>query len=71
MYNPLSEAARVAYGDLCYMKHNFPQMMVSSLIGPLLYLLAFGYGMRSGDSEYLAYVIPGIVAISSMNSGFS
>jgi len=71
MYNFFSEVIRVAYGDLCYMKHNFIQTMVSTLVGPLLYLLAFGYGMRAGDSEYIAYVIPGIVAISSMNSGFS
>ena len=71
MHNIPSEIFRVAYGDLCYMKHNLIQTMVSTLVGPLLYLLAFGYGMRSGDSEYIAYVIPGIVAISSMNSGFS
>ncbi len=71
MHNILSETFRVAYGDLCYMKRNAIQVMVSSLVGPLLYLIAFGYGMRAGDSEYIAYVIPGIVAISSMNSGFS
>ena len=71
MHNIPSEIFRVAYGDLCYMKHNLVQTLVSTLVGPLLYLLAFGYGMRSGDSDYIAYVIPGIVAISSMNSGFS
>ncbi len=71
MHNIPSEIVRVAYGDLCYMKHNFIQTLVSTLVGPLLYLLAFGYGMRAGDSEYIAYVIPGIIAISSMNSGFS
>ena len=71
MYNLPSEVFRVAYGDLCYMRHNLVQTLVSTLIGPLLYLLAFGYGMRSGDQDYIAYVIPGIVAISSMNAGFS
>ncbi len=71
MFNVFSEIFRVSYGDLCYMKHNFVQTLVSTLVGPLLYLIAFGYGMRAGDSEYIAYVIPGIVAISSMNSGFS
>ncbi len=71
MYNIFSEIFRVAYGDLVYMKHNAIQTLVSTLVGPLLYLIAFGYGMRAGDSEYIAYVIPGIVAISSMNSGFS
>ncbi len=71
MYNFFSEVYRVSYGDLCYLKHNIVQTMVSTLIGPLLYLLAFGYGMRAGDSDYIAYVIPGIVAIASMTSGFS
>jgi len=71
MHNIPSEIVRVAYGDLCYMKHNLIQTLVSTLVGPLLYLIAFGYGMRAGDTEYIAYVIPGIVAISSMNSGFS
>ncbi len=71
MANVFSEIVRVAYGDLCYLKHNLIQTLVSTLVGPLLYLIAFGYGMRSGDSSYIAYVIPGIVAISSMNAGFS
>ena len=71
MFNFPSEVFRVSYGDLCYMKHNLVQTLVSTLVGPLLYLLAFGYGMKAGDTEYIAYVIPGIVAISSMNSGFS
>ena len=47
MYNFFSEVYRVSYGDLCYLKHNIVQTMVSTLIGPLLYLLAFGYGMRA------------------------
>ncbi len=71
MHNIPGEIFRVAYGDLCYMRRNLIQTLVSTLVGPLLYLIAFGYGMRAGDSSYIAYVIPGIVAISSMNSGFS
>lgn len=71
MHNIPGEIFRVAYGDLCYMRRNIIPTLVSTLAGPLLYLIAFGYGMRAGDSDYIAYVIPGIVAISSMNSGFS
>ena len=71
MYNFLGEVLRVSYGDLCYLRRNIVSTMVSTLVGPLLYLLAFGYGMRSGDSSYLTYLVPGIVAISSMNAGFS
>lgn len=71
MHNILGEIFRVAYGDLCYMRRNIIPTLVSTLVGPLLYLMAFGYGMRAGDSDYITYVIPGIIAISSMNSGFS
>lgn len=75
-YNILSETFRVAYGDLCYFRRNIVQVTISSLVGPLLYLLAFGYGMRSGstggaDVSYIAYVIPGIVAITTLTAGFA
>lgn len=76
MYNLLSETARVAYGDLCFFRRNILQIVISSMIGPLLYLIAFGFGMRSGSTgglqvDYLAYVIPGIVSISTLTAGFS
>ena len=75
-YNVFSEAYRVAYGDLCFFRRNILQNIVSSLIGPLLYLVAFGYGMRSGstggaDVSYIAYIIPGIVAITTLTAGFA
>ena len=75
-YNIFSETIRVAYGDLCYFRRNIIQVTISSLVGPLLYLLAFGYGMRSGstggaDVSYIAYVIPGIIAITTLTAGFA
>jgi ABC-2 type transport system permease protein len=75
-YNIFSETVRVAYGDLCYFRRNIVQVTISSIIGPLLYLLAFGYGMRSGstgaaDVSYIAYVIPGIIAITTLTAGFA
>ncbi len=76
MYNIFSETARVAYGDLCFFRRHILQVIVSSMVGPLLYLIAFGYGMRSGstggaDVSYLAYVIPGIVSITTLTAGFA
>ncbi|MDR1404164.1 MAG: ABC transporter permease [Candidatus Methanoplasma sp.] len=75
MYRVLDETVRVAYGDLCFMRRNIFNVIVSSMIAPLLYLVAFGYGMRVGSSEegvdYIAYVIPGIMAITSMTAGFA
>lgn len=75
MYNFLGEVCRVSYGDLCFLRRHLPETIVSAMVGPLLYLVAFAYGMRSGDSEagvsYVAYAIPGIVAMTSMTAGFT
>lgn len=76
MYNLFGETYRIAYGDLCFFRRNLVQVIVSSMMGPLLYLIAFGYGMRSGstgglDVSYLAYVVPGIVSITTLTAGFA
>lgn len=78
MNNPLSildETYRVAWGDLVYMKENLPEVLITGLIGPLLYLLAFGYGlgsgMSSGSGAYLEFIIPGIIALSTLSCTFS
>lgn len=75
MSNVFREAYSVAYGDLCFLRRNLIAVFISSLVAPVLYLVAFGYGMRVGTSEggvdYIAYVIPGIIAISSMTAGFA
>ena len=75
MYNLLSEVYRVSYSDLCFLRRHLPETIVSSMVGPLLYLIAFAYGMRAGDTEagvsYVAYAVPGIVAMSSMTAGFT
>ncbi|MBQ8643509.1 MAG: ABC transporter permease [Candidatus Methanomethylophilaceae archaeon] len=74
VFDILDETYRVAWGDLCYMKENLPEALISSLVGPLLYLLAFGFGI-SGNMEdsaaYLAFIIPGIIALTTLSSTFS
>jgi len=46
-----------------------------TIMSPLLYLIAFGYGLRTGTTEigvsYVAFVIPGIIALSSLSSSFA
>jgi len=65
----------VAWSDIMYLKHTFWNTMIMTIMGPLLYLIAFGYGLRSGETEigvsYIAFVIPGIMALSSLSSSFS
>ncbi len=75
MANYLREIWSVAWGDMCFFKHNFLSIMVSTIMGPILYLIAFGYGMGQGvfmdGVPYIAFIIPGIVALSSLNASFS
>jgi ABC-type polysaccharide/polyol phosphate export permease len=71
----LDESYRVAWGDLCYFKENAVTILISCLIGPLLYLVAFGYGigsgMQSGVDDYVRFIIPGIISMATLSATFS
>ena len=78
MINPftvLDEAYRVAWGDLVYIRENLPEVVVTTLVGPLLYLLAFGFGIggsvSSDPDAYMAFIVPGIVALTTLSATFS
>ncbi|MFH1963686.1 MAG: ABC transporter permease [bacterium] len=49
--------------------------LFSTMITPLLYLIAFGLGLGKGMSvngvSYLAFVVPGICAMSSMTNSYT
>ncbi|AMK14219.1 ABC transporter permease protein [methanogenic archaeon mixed culture ISO4-G1] len=70
----LDESYRVAWGDLEYMKGNMVEVLLSSLVGPLLYLLAFGFGVGSNMDDpqgYVTYIVPGIIALTTLSATFS
>lgn len=70
----LDETYRVAWGDLVYMKGNVIEVLLSSLVGPLLYLLAFGFGLGGSmedPSAYVMYIVPGIIALTTLSATFS
>ncbi len=50
------------------------KILMSSSISPLLFLLAFGYGVGRFSNvdgvDYLAFLIPGLIAMSSMNQSY-
>lgn len=75
MTNYLKEIYSVAWGDLCFIKHTWFSVLVMSIMSPLLYLLAFGYGMGDGREvegiSYIAFIIPGIAALTTLSSSFS
>lgn len=65
----------VAWSDLMFLKHNFINTVIMTIMGPILYLIAFGYGLRSGETDigvsYVAFVIPGIMALTSLSGSFA
>ena len=69
-------AFRVALADMYYLKRNLLTVMITVMILPLLYFVSFAYGLGStvDNTEgvtYIAFVIPGIVSLSTLSSCFS
>ncbi|MBR3949649.1 MAG: ABC transporter permease [Oscillospiraceae bacterium] len=56
-------------------RRDWVQITLSSLISPLLYILTFGLGlgqtMAVDGRAYLDFLLPGVVALTTMNSSFN
>ena len=71
----IMDSFRVAWIDMCFLRRNIVSVLVTCLVSPLLYLLAFGYGLGRGMTvegfEYISFMIPGVIALSTLTSCFS
>ncbi len=69
------DSFRVAWIDLAFIKRNILVVLITSLVTPALYIVAFGYGFGSGAEvegfEYIAFMIPGVISMSTMTSCFN
>lgn len=71
------DIATVVWRDWLVLKRRLPQFLLARMITPLLYLIAFGWGigratnMPTGGGSYLDYIVPGILALNSMNMSFA
>ena len=69
------DSFRVAWIDMCFVRHNILSILVTCLVSPLLYLVAFGYGLGQGMTvegfDYISFMIPGVIALSTLTSCFS
>lgn len=75
----LSDSLTVFWGDWLDLRARILQVAASGLVSPLIYILAFGLGLgnsldqvvepAAGDS-YLEFILPGMVALSSMVISF-
>lgn len=61
--------------ELLILKKKFFKQIASMAVSPVLYLIAFGLGMGQGvrvdGRSYLEFLIPGLVAMSSMIQAFA
>jgi ABC-2 type transport system permease protein len=72
-----ADALTVFWGDWLDLRVRIVQVVSSGLVSPLIYILAFGLGLGSsfttkppvGDT-YLQFILPGMVALSSMTISF-
>jgi ABC-type multidrug transport system permease subunit len=65
----------VLWVDLRFLRRHWLRTLATSLANPILYLVAFGYGLGRGISfegySYLEFVMPGIIALTTMTSSYS
>ncbi len=61
--------------ELLILRKRFFRQLASMSVSPLLYLVAFGFGMgrgvKVGGHSYLEFLIPGLVAMNSMMQAFA
>ncbi len=64
----------VLWVDLRFLRRHWLRTLATSLVNPILYLVAFGYGLGRGISfeghTYLEFVMPGIIALTAMSSSY-
>jgi ABC-2 type transport system permease protein len=75
MVSVLGDIYSVLWVDLRFLRRHWLRTLATSIVSPILYLVAFGYGLGRGISfegySYLAFVMPGIIALTAMNSSYS
>ncbi len=68
-------AISVYYREMLILKRRLSRLVPSWSVSPLLYLIAFGYAMGKhvtiDGHTYMEFLIPGLVAMSSMTQAFA
>ncbi len=73
----LTDSLTVFWGDWLDLRVRITQVVASGLVSPLIYILAFGLGLGNSltvnppiGNSYLEFILPGMVALSSMTISF-
>ncbi|MDY4697352.1 ABC transporter permease [Selenomonas montiformis] len=65
----------VFWRDWIVLKRRMTKFILSRMVAPMLYLIAFGWGLgrsiQVDSGTYLDFLVPGILALNSMNISFN
>ena len=65
----------VFWRDWIVLKRRLVKFILSRMVAPILYLIAFGFGLGKNISvdsgSYIDFLVPGILALNSMNISFN
>ena len=71
----LQDICTVFWRDWVVLKRRLPKFILSRMVAPMLYLVAFGWGLgrniQVGSGSYLDFLVPGIMALNSMNISYN
>ncbi|MBQ3863993.1 ABC transporter permease [Schwartzia succinivorans] len=72
----LGDIWTVFWRDWVVLKHRMTAFILSRMVAPILYLVAFGWGLgrsiqTAAGGSYLDFLVPGIMALNSMNISFN
>ena len=71
----VGSVSAVLWPDLVALQRNLSRYLIATVVSPILYMAAFGYGLGGNiqmeGASYLEFVIPGIIAMTAMNSSFN
>lgn len=71
----LNDIWTVFWRDWIVLKRRMTKFILSRMVAPMLYLVAFGWGLGRSiqvtGGSYLDFLVPGIMALNSMNISFN
>ncbi|MCR5176584.1 MAG: ABC transporter permease [Anaerovibrio sp.] len=71
----VSDIVTVFWRDWIVLKRRLPKFILSRMVAPMLYLVAFGWGLgrniQIGSGSYIDFLVPGIMALNSMNISYN
>lgn len=71
----MTQFSTILWQEAVLFKRKFWGVTTGSMVSPILYLIVFGWGLGGvidvGGTPYIQFVIPGIIALTTMNLSFS